>query len=590
MGVKYVMPIQALSEKEKEQLNNLKNNERLYSLSSSAIDVLYNRGFKTVEEIEKHLFSTLNDIHPSYLLKDSDKFVEIVSEAIRNGDEIVNYSDYDSDGVTSSAITVRAIRNAGGKINYYTNNRFIEGYGITPKGVDNMLELYPNTKLIITTDNGIVAYEGIKYANSLGLKVIVTDHHEPGETLPEALAIVNPKRKDCPYPFDGLCGVGVMFKLLIQLYWEMDLDLNYIYDLLDIVAVGTVGDLVPLIDENRIFVKEGIKRVKREDRLVFRKLREALQITKVDEETFGFTYCPILNALGRIDGSPEDAIELLVTDDEQRIDEIISQLVKLNETRKELTKQQENFSIDLVEKMPELPKVIVLYDESFHEGVVGLVAGRLKEKYNRPTIVLAPHTKEIINPDGSKRIVKIFKGSARSIEGFHIKEVFDMLKSHLLGYGGHSMAGGLSVSEDSLSDFILAINDKASELLSEDDFVKIVNIDTAISAKDVTVELIEEFDLLKPFGMNFPKPRFGLKDFKVDLSKITSPYVGKDNSTLRLISDTNLTLMMFKFASLYKDLNEPSCLKAVGMPSLNVFRGMTSAQFIVESDYLHPSK
>lgn len=590
MGVKYVMPIQALSEKEKEQLNNLKNNERLCSLSSSAIDVLYNRGFKTVEEIEKHLFSTLNDIHPSYLLKDSDKFVEIVSEAIRNGDEIVNYSDYDSDGVTSSAITVRAIRNAGGKINYYTNNRFIEGYGITPKGVDNMLELYPNTKLIITTDNGIVAYEGIKYANSLGLKVVVTDHHEPGETMPEALAIVNPKRKDCPYPFDGLCGVGVMFKLLIQLYWEMDLDLNYIYDLLDIVAVGTVGDLVPLIDENRIFVKEGIKRVKREDRLVFRKLREALQITKVDEETFGFTYCPILNALGRIDGSPEDAIELLVTDDEQRIDEIISQLVKLNETRKELTKQQENFSIDLVEKMPKLPKVIVLYDESFHEGVVGLVAGRLKEKYHRPTIVLAPHTKEIINPDGSKRIVKIFKGSARSIEGFHIKEVFDMLKSHLLGYGGHSMAGGLSVSEDSLSDFILAINDKASELLSEDDFVKIVNIDTAISAKDVTVDLIEEFDLLKPFGMNFPKPRFGLKDFKVDLSKINSPYVGKDNSTLRLISDTNLTLMMFKFASLYKDLNEPSCLKAVGMPSLNVFRGMTSAQFIVESDYLHPSK
>ena len=259
MKKKYIIPINEYDINEKLQLETLKSDVRLSGISSQAIDILYNRGFKTVEEIEQHLYSNLEDMHPTHLMKDSDKFCEIVIEAIENNEEITNYSDYDSDGVTSSSALVRGIRNAGGKINYYTNNRFIEGYGITPKGVDNLLEKFPNTKLIITTDNGIVGYEGIDYANSLGLKVIVTDHHEPGDTLPNALAIINPKRKDCEYPFKGLCGAGVVFKLLLQLYWEMDLDLEYVYDLLDIVAVGTVGDLVPLVDENRILVKEGLK-------------------------------------------------------------------------------------------------------------------------------------------------------------------------------------------------------------------------------------------------------------------------------------------------------------------------------------------
>ena len=587
MEVRYVMPIANFSMGEKLQLQSLKEDVRLSSLSSSAIDILYNRGFTTVEAIEKHLYSTLDDIHPAYLLKDSDKFVEIVSEAIRNGDEITNYSDYDADGVTASAVTVRGIRHAGGKINYYTNNRFIEGYGITPKGVDNMLELYPNTKLIITTDNGIVAHEGIEYANSLGLKVIVTDHHEQGDRLPNALAVINPKRKDCDYPFDGLCGVGVMFKLLLQLYWEMDLDLDYVYGLLDIVAMGTVGDLVPLVDENRILVKEGLKRVKREDRLVFKKLREALGINKIDEETFGFTYCPILNALGRLDGSPEDAIELLTTDDEIRMEEIIKELVELNEKRKELTKEQEQLGIQMVEAMSEVPNVIVLHDDTFHEGVVGLVAGRLKERYNRPTIVVAPHEKEIINEDGSKEVIKIFKGSARSIEGLHIKETFDELSDYLLGYGGHAMAGGLSIKADELEAFTKAINKRASEVLTAEDYVKKVYIDTAVSAKDVTVELIEEFEVLKPFGMSFAKPRFGLKDYKVDFTKFKTPYVGQDLCTLRLVSETNLTLMMFRHADLYKQLKEPVNIKAIGMPKLNVFNGNTTAQFVVENNYFH---
>ena len=590
MKKKYVIPINEYDINEKLQLENLKKDVKLSGISEQAIDILYNRGFKTVEEIEKHLYSNLDDMHPTYLMKDSDKFVEIVKEAIENGEEMTNYSDYDSDGVTSSAILVRGIRNAGGKINYYTNNRFIEGYGITPKGVDNLLEKFPNTKLIITTDNGIVGYEGIDYAVSLGLKVVVTDHHDPGETLPNALAIVNPKRKDCEYPFKGLCGAGVIFKLLLQLYWEMDLELDYVYDLLDIVAMGTVGDLVPLVDENRILVKEGLKLVRDEKRVVFKKLREALNISKIDEETFGFTYCPILNALGRIDGSPEEAIELLTTDDEKKMEEIIKSLVTLNNYRKELTKEQELMGIEMVESMKEIPNVIVLHHKDFHEGVVGLVAGRLKEKYNRPTIVLASHTKEVEKEDGTIEVLNIVKGSGRSIEGFHIKEVFDSISECLVGHGGHAMAGGVSLLEENLDEFNEKINQRAKELLKEEDYVKRVLIDTVLKANEVTVDLVEELSLLKPFGMEFPRPRFALNGFEVDNNKFKTPYVGSDSSTLRLVSKNDLTLIMFKNAEIYKNLREPNKVKAIGAPQLNSYKGVTTAQFMVEGDYLFREK
>jgi len=582
MKRKYIVPINEFDINEKLQLESIKKDIRLSGVSKQAIDILYNRGFKTVEAIEKHLYDNLDAMHPTYLMKDSDKFAEIVKKAIEDGEEITNYSDYDSDGVTSSALLVRGIRNAGGKINYYTNNRFIEGYGITPKGVDNLLEKFPNTKLIITTDNGIVGYDGVDYANSLGIKVIVTDHHEPGETLPNALAIVNPKRKDCEYPFKGLCGAGVVFKLLLQLYWEMDLDLDYVYDLLDIVAMGTVGDLVPLVDENRILVKEGIRLVRDEKRVVFKKLREALKISKIDEETFGFTYCPILNALGRIDGSPEEAIELLTTDDESKMEEIIESLVSLNNYRKELTKEQELMGIEMVESMKALPNVIVLHHHDFHEGVVGLVAGRLKEKYNRPTIVLASHKKEVEKEDGEVEVLNIVKGSARSIEGFHIKEVFDSINECLVGYGGHAMAGGGSLLEEKLNEFNEKINQKAKEILNEEDYTKKVLIDTVLNANEVTVDLVEELALLKPFGMEFPKPRFALNGFEVDNQKFKTPYVGSDLSTLRLVSKNNLTLIMFKHAEIYKNLREPKKVKAIGTPQLNSYNGVTTAQFMVE--------
>lgn len=595
-SIELVMP--KYNEIEKRKLAELKKDKRLYGIEPVCIDILFNRGLRSYEDIEKHLYSTLNNCHNPELLADSEEFIAVLIDSLNKKEHIVIYSDYDADGIGGAIIPVLALRNIGANVDYYTNNRFIEGYGITPKGVDNLVETYPDVKLIITTDNGIVGFDGIKRANELGLKVLVTDHHDPAvdekdktkQILPkEALAIVNPKRNDCDYPFKGLCGAGVIFKLMQLLYWELNEDMSYIYGLVDILALSTVGDLVPLLDENRIFVKEGIRLIKDESRLAFKKLREALKLETIDEETFGYQYCPMLNALGRIDGSPDDAIELFTIEDEAKMEKIVQKMVAMNDYRKQITKEQEELGIQMVECLPELPNVIVLHHDTFNEGVVGLVAGRLKEKYNRPVIVLATHSKDILNADGSITTHTLYKGSARSIEGFHIKQVFDTLKQYLAGYGGHSMAGGLSIEPNKLDDFIKAINEEANNILLPENYIKKVMIDAPLKSSEITKDLILAIDSLKPFGMCFSKPRFGLSNFKLDRVKNKEVCVGKDKCTLRLVSDDNLTLVMFKYAERFNEIHCPNRIKAVGYPVLNIFNGNTYPQFRVENNYIfHP--
>lgn len=576
------------------QLNSLKKDKNLFGLSPICIDILYNRGFRTVEDIKKHLYSTIEDAHSPMLLKDSNKFVLRVIDALEKGEDIIIYTDYDCDGVTSGALGVNALRkaaeltNSKSKIDYYTNNRFIEGYGITPKGVDMLVEKFPTTKLIITTDNGIVGFKGIERAVEKGISVLVTDHHDVGEELPTlAEAIVNPKRKDCEYPFKGLCGVGVIFKLMQLLYWQLNLDIKFVNDMMDILAVGTVGDLVPLVDENRIYVKEGIKLVKEEKRLAFTKLREALSLTNIDEETFGFVYSPLFNALGRITGSPDDGIELLTTNDEKRMNEIVSKLVEVNELRKELTKEQTELAFSIAEEeIKEVPDVIVLTHKDFHEGVIGLVATKVRDKYQRPTIILAESEKDVLDENGT--IVKqiILKGSARSIDGLDIKQSFDNVKEYLLGYGGHYMAGGLSLKQEELENFKKAINDYAKTKLKPEHYKKVILVDSPLSADEITIDLIEEIQSLKPYGMGFPKPKFGLRNFELDYNLNKKVYIGQELNHVRLVSNNNLTLIMFNGSDRYRYLNEPRKIKAVGVPSLNVYNGKVYPQFMVENDYL----
>lgn len=551
----------------------------LYGISDLTLKILVSRGFKTPDEIKHFMYGGIKDLHDPRTMKDTLIAVEIIIEAIRNGEFIVVYGDYDCDGVGSTSVMTELLQKAGAKVAFFTNNRFIHGYGLCPTGVDDMLAMYPETQLIVTVDNGISAFAGIDYAKSLGLKVVVTDHHDPGESIPNADAVVDPKRHDCEYPFKGLCGAGVAFKLMLLLYWTMDLDLSTVYETLDIVALSTVADVVPLIDENRILVSLGISKIQSEDRAVFRVFRSVTGVKVINAHyTIGMVYAPMINAIGRLDGDPRRAIEMFFEDDEEKIEQTVLYLQQVNELRKKMTVEQTEQAIAMVEgELDEetglrksngkgLRLINVVYHPDFHEGIVGLIAGRLKEHYNRPFFVL---TKEH----------GLIKGSGRGIDGFHLKEEMDKIKHLLLGYGGHAKASGLTLKEEHLSDFEEAMNKLADGVLTEDHFHKIYRIEHIFEPHELTTDIVEDLKELEPFGEAFPKPVLAVDKFKVDKAF----YMGTEKQHIKLKSG-NLDLIMWGMAEKYREMGEPKIIKAVGYPDLNIWNNVTTVQFIVDHD------
>lgn len=549
-------------------IEELKKDKRLTGVSDTVLHILANRGFNKPEEIETFLFGTLEEVlHDTRLMKDSETAVSIIRESIANGEHMVVYSDYDSDGVNSAVVMTSLLHTAGAKVDFYTNNRFTQGYGMMPSGVDAILEMYPETKLIITTDNGIMAFEGVQHAIDKGLKVIITDHHEQGDTLPPAHAVVDPKRKDCPYPFKGLCGAGVAFKLMMLLYWEMDLSLEPVYDTLDVVALATVGDIVPLVDENRVIVQEGIKMIESGKRDVFRIFKEVTGVKEITAHwALGFVYVPMINAIGRLDGDPRRAIEMFFTEDEEEIRTSIEYLKERNDERKGMTEIQYKRAEEIIEEKG-LKKVIVVYDESFHEGIVGLIAGRLKEKYNRPTFVFTNNEKGEL------------KGSARSIDNFHLKDSFSKAKEHMVGGGGHAKAAGLTIRLDQLEAFEAFMNELADEWLTDDDFIKKYHVDSVLDAKNLDTTIVDDLKELEPFGEAFSKPILVLENFTAKRPF----YMGEEKNHVKLIGDT-VSLIMWRDAERYREMGEPLSVKAIGFPELNIFRGNISLQFTVDGD------
>lgn len=575
--------------------NSQENNKILEGLKEenpnipeSIIEVLFNRGFDTTEKINNHLYSGIKELKDTSLMKDSDKFVDIICEIIKEGGLIVNYSDFDIDGIGSSAIFVNAIRNIGGKVEFYTNNRFVDGFGIVPNGVNELYKKYPDVKLIVTTDNGIVGFDGVKRAKELGIKVIITDHHKPDVKgkVPEADAIINPHQKDCKYPFKKLCGAGVIFKLLLLLYNKLNADKNYLYGLMDILALSTVGDMVSLVDENRIFVKEGLKLLNSKNNTVIREILNRLNVTEADEETIGYILSPTFNALSRMDGEASLGIEILTGNASY---DKIDYLIEKNSERKELTNNQLDKAKELLKNENKNINSLVIHDDEFHEGVIGLVAGRLKEKYNKPTIIFST----VKNNKGDI----FYKGSGRSIEGYDLLEGLTRISKYIQNFGGHDMAGGLSIKASDFENFKKAFEEDVSinadmSLLK----TKKVFIDTVISENDINQSIIDGYKQLKPFGVGFEKPKFGLKCFNVDIEKSSNrdgifyPYIGKGCKHLKLVNKKNIVLLAFNESKLYKNMNEPLHIKAVGFPSLNIYNNYKTYQFIVENDYLQKVK
>jgi single-stranded-DNA-specific exonuclease len=567
--IKWVAPTQS---RERERLiERLKQDTALQGLSEVVLNILVNRGIDTTEKILGILDDDLMHQHNPMKLKDADKLVFYLKKAVVDNKHIVVYGDYDCDGASATAISVLCLRNLGARVDYFINNRFKHGFGICPEGVRDLIARYPDVDVIFTVDNGIVGFEGVEEAKKHGIQVLVSDHHEPDPSgrLPDADVVVDPKRQGDNYPFKGICGAAVAYKLMMYLYLEMGEPLEYVYSMVDIVGMATVGDVMPLLDENRLFVKAAIRMINKNPRYVFQSLKEKFGLSLVDEETFGFQFVPMINSIGRLTGRIDEAVDMFLSTDRKEVDRLVEYLYRMNEQRKEKTRIEEEFAAHLVEKKG-TKSAIILAHENFHEGIVGLIAGRLKERYHRPVIVF------------SKGEGGIWKGSGRSIEEFSIIQALHELSEFLHHYGGHDTACGVGVEDEKLEAFCEAFVDLAEKKLKEEDLQPKLYIDAVVRPNEVTEELVEDLNRLKPFGTGFEKPNIAVYPFEV-----RNTYLMGDEKQHLKLTDGSLSLIMWNGSERYVvDLGSPRTVTAVGFPSLNYWNGTTNIQLIINGENL----
>lgn len=558
---------------------NYINNLKLGNISKLDALILANRDIIDPNKIDMYLNPSLDKLHDPFLLNDMDKAVDLIIDTMKKGGEIRIFGDYDQDGIASVMTLMDGLLFYYDNISYDIPHRVDEGYGISSKMSDKAIE--DKVSLVITCDNGITGFDQIDNLRKSGVDVIVTDHHQihkeendewVDQILPNANAVINPKRLDSTYPFDDLCGAGVSFKLIQGLYKKLDGDEYYLYSLLEYVAMGTVCDIVSLTDENRIFVIEGLKRLNQTEKIGLKALLdESSWDREVDEYTLGFILGPLMNSTGRLK-SAKLAIDLLVEEDIDKIYEMAADLVKLNNERKNLTETAFNKSIEIIENNSyDKDDVIVIYAQGLNESVCGIVAGRIKEKYYRPTIVLT-NAKE----DG------MAKGSGRSIDAYNMYEKISPYKEKLESFGGHPMACGLSIRIDQIDDFRKYLNDTSK--LNKNDKNKSINIDTQIPISKLSLEFAENLDKYRPFGKDNERPVFANKD--VDIASISM--IGKDKNTMKLSLFQNgifYNAIKFQAEDDFNYLKEKfngnivgSKIDIVYYPDVNEFRGNKSLQ------------
>lgn len=561
--------------KKDNYLNNLKHD----NISKLEALILANRDIVDDQTVEMFLNPSLEKMHDPFLLKDMDKAVDLIIETMKNGGEIRIFGDYDQDGIASVMTLLDGLLFYYDNISYDIPQRVKEGYGISTAMVEKAI--YDKVSLIITCDNGITGFDQIKQLKEADLNVIVTDHHEietsnDGEwakqVLPEANAVINPKRIDQDYPFTDLCGAAVCFKLMSALFKRLDGDYEYLYGLLEYVAMGTVCDIVSLTDENRIFVIEGIKRLNYTDKLAIKAVLEENSWTKeIDVYTLGFILGPTMNATGRL-SSAKMAIELLMEEDIDRIYELAKQLVDLNNERKKLTQEGLDKCLAIIEENDYYDKdVIVVYEPSINESICGIVAGRIKEKYYRPTIILTNSSTE-----------GLAKGSGRSIETYNIYKEVLKFKENLESFGGHPMACGLSININNIDDLRNFLNNNST--LTKAQKQKTINIDKAIDISKLSLEFVESLNKLTPFGKDFEKPIFA--DKNVDIAQVAM--IGKDKKTMKLSLHKNgvyINAIKFNAVDQYNYLKtkfngniEGKKIDVVYYPDINEFRGNRNLQ------------
>lgn len=497
--------------------------------------LLANRDISSKEEAENFLNGTIKDLLDGNLMKGMTEGVKIIKEAIESKKKIVIYGDYDCDGVCSTTILYKTFKSLNADFKYYIPDREDEGYGVNSDRIRKLKE--EGTEVIITCDNGISAFEQTKLAKELGLTMVITDHHdipyieEEGKKIyhvPQADVVINPKQKDCTYPFKELCGAGIALKFSLCLLESMGKDINEYKELLQYAAIATVCDVVELKGENRIILKEGLKIINSTENLGLKALikETGLEGKEIGEYHFGFVLGPTINATGRLE-TANLSVELLITKDEKEAEELAKKLFDLNKIRQDLTSESVERVIENIEReYNKEDKVILVYDGEIHESIAGIVAGRVRERFNLPTIIM---TKGKDMP----------KGSARSIEGYNMFEELNKCKDLIEKFGGHPMAAGLSVREENLSALKKALNEKCD--LTEEDIIPVIKIDSPLSLEKVDEELISSIENLRPFGKGNTSPLFAVKNLKV--TRVF--FMGKEKNFMKfrfLLENSNLTI------------------------------------------------
>lgn len=535
------------------------------NISPITAKVLINRGFKNVEEGKEFLNTDINNLIDPFLLKDMEQAVKRIVKAINLGEKICIYGDYDADGVTSTSTILLFLENIDVDCFYYLPNRLEEGYGLNRNAIDKIHSL--GASLVITVDCGITNIDEVNYLNEKGIDVIITDHHQCGDRLPEGIAVINPNREDCSYPFKKLAGVGVAFKLIQGLSKELNIPIDY-EKILPIVAVGTVADVMPIIGENRVIVKNGLKIMANTSNIGLKALLEVvgLKDKEISSYHLGFVLGPRLNAAGRL-GAASTGVEMFLSTDYEKATLLAGKLDEKNKKRQEIEDEILKEAEELIKNEIDLEKdkAIVLASDKWHSGIIGICASKLTDKYFKPTILFS------IEGD-------LARGSARSIPTFDIYDGLVECSNLFEKFGGHKQAAGISIKTQNIEVFREKINNIVENTLTEADFIPEISIDSELNSDDINLKTIKELKELEPFGVGNPSPQFIYKNANID--NIRS--VGRDNKHLKLVlekEESKVDAIAFNFGEYDNVLRPGDSINVITTLEINEYRGMINPQF-----------
>lgn len=538
--------------------------QKKYNINKLLATILVNRGIIEEKQIEKFLNPKRSDFYDPYEMPDMGIAVKRIVKAIENKEKTIIYGDYDVDGITSVTVLKSFLEERGLEVAEYIPNRLEEGYGLNKNAVEEIAK--QGYKLMITVDCGISAIEEVKYANEFGIETIVTDHHEPGNELPKAIAVVDAKRKDNKYPFRNLAGVGVVFKLIQAIGMELKLDEKEYLKYLDIVCIGTISDIVPLVDENRVIVKLGLKLVEQTKNLGLRAILQASGYSKIDSSTISFGVAPRINACGRM-GHQEEALKLFLSKEINEVNELTQKLNEYNRLRQETEKSIYADAIMQIERDGLAShSTIVVMGKNWHHGVIGIVSSKITEMYFKPSILLCEEQ-------------DYGKGSGRSIPGFDLYEALTECNDTIEKFGGHSMAVGINVKKDKFEEFKQKLEQIARERHIEE-IVPILKIDAQISLDEINKEMVDSLKELEPFGEENKTPLFVFKNLKIDSIRALSE--GKHLKLTLKDSKNIVNAIGFNLGELSNDYRIGDKVDVVGNLEINSFNGVDNIQINIK--------